>query len=215
MDEDTDSTGGELPDEGGGPNGSSENPNGAQGADDEAESEDDGSSAVDDFGFRIGIPLALIAVAWAFVGPAHLVETGRFEWPIVASLAEPVQPAFFAFVGGVVFLFGFLGSLVFPSTTDEDQEGYASDLAINLLVPTIGVVILMVVLGYLVPAVHYLLNGALLDAGLILVGIVVVVAIALAFETIAALAVMAASAPLWVPSFAGAYSGSFLRQLIS
>lgn len=182
---------------------------------DSMETDDDESSPAEDFGTRLGVPLALLALAWAFVGPAHLLELGRYELPIVASFVEPTSYAFFLYLAGVTFVIALAGALSFPSRTDEPQDDYAGDLATGLIIPTIVVVVAMVALGFVFPALFYAVTGELMRAGLILVGVVVAAVAALILQTIVLLAVAVVSAPLWAPAFAGAYAGSFLRRVVA
>lgn len=178
----------------------------------EAEAEkDEESSPAEQFGTRLGLGLAVVALAWAFAGPAHLLDVGRFELPIVASFVEPLPYAFFAYLAGVTFVVALAGALAVPSRVEDPQEDWASDFATGLIVPTVVLVGIMIVLGFLVPAVFYAVSGELARAGMIVVGVVVVGVGAVFLQTIVLLAVAVAAAPLWVPAFAGAHAGSFLR----
>lgn len=176
----------------------------------DAESDDE-SSPAEDFGVRLGAVLALVAIAWAFVGPAHLLEVGRYELPILASFVDPVPLRFFGYVAGVTFALALAGGVAFPSVSDEQQEGYGPDLAIGLIVPTVLGVVLMVVLGYLFPALFYVVSGEFVRAGTIVGGMVVVGVGAYLLRTVVLVAVAVAASPLWVPAFAGAVTGSLLR----
>jgi hypothetical protein len=173
------------------------------------------SSPAEDFALRLGLPLALVAFALAFIGPAPLLETSRFELPVLASFREPFQTMFFAYVGAVTFAFALFGALTFPSLWDEDQEGYEGGLAISLIIPSVGIAVVLAILGAVFPALYYFVTGQLVQGALVLVGAVIIVAIGLAFETIAILVLAAAAAPLWLPSYLGAYAGGFLQRTVS
>lgn len=188
----------------------------ATGADAEATREaEEETSPAEDFGYRLGAALALVALVWAVAGPSHLLEVGRYEFPIVASFVEPLPYAFFGYVAGATFLLAFAGAWAFPSVTDEFQDAYASDLATGLITPTIVVTLAVALLGFLLPALYYLVTGQFGDAVLILVGLAVVVVGALLLQAIALVVVVVATTPLWVPAFAGAHAGSILRGVLA
>lgn len=168
-------------------------------------------SPATDFGIKLGVPLVLVALAWAFIGPAHLLEVGRYELPIVASFVEPLPYLFFGYVGAVTFAFALVGAVVFPSRAEEANDEYAVDLAIGLILPAVGVVVLMAVLGFVFPALFYLVAGEIGRAGLILAGVAVILVAAFLLRTIAILVIALWSAPLWVPAIAGAYVGAFVQ----
>lgn len=177
-------------------------------ADREDEFED---SPATDFGLLLGVPLALVAGAWAFVGPGHLLELGRYELPIVASVVEPLPYRFFVYVGGVTFALALIGGLTYPSLHEEMTDEYAIDLAIGLILPAVGLTLLLAVLGFLFPALFYLIGGEFVRAGTIVVGVVAIVVAAYLLRTVALLAIAVWSAPLWLPAILGAGIGQVLR----
>lgn len=168
-------------------------------------------SPATDFGMKVGVLLALVAGAWAFVGPAHLLELGRYELPIVASVVEPLPYRFFAYVGGVTFTVALLGGVAYPNFSDEGTDEYAVDLAIGLIIPAVGLTLLLAVLGFLFPALFYAVGGDVVRAGLIIVGVVIIVVAAFLLRTIAVLVIAVWSAPLWLPAILGAGLGQILR----
>lgn len=180
--------------------------------DDEA---DDETSVASSFAFTLGLGLAVVAVGWAFFGPAALLETGRYELPVLASFREPFQTMFFAYIGAVTFGFAFLGSIALPSMRDVESESYETDFAISLVLPAAGVTVLMIVLGLLFPALFYLVNGELVRAGLVLGMALVIVVAALIYDVLGFLILGIVSIPLWLPSFVGAYAGGFLQKTIA
>lgn len=180
------------------------------GGDDSIDDEFEDSPATD-FGLKLGVPLALVAGAWAFVGPAHLLELGRYELPIVAGIVEPLPYRFFVYVGGVTFAVALLGGLAYPSFHDENTDNYAIDLGIGVIMPPVGLTLLLAVLGFLFPALFYAVGGEFVRAGLILVGVVIIVVAALLLRTIALLVIAVWSAPLWLPALVGAGLGQVLR----
>lgn len=184
----------------------------APGGDDRTDDEDafEDSSATD-FGMKLGVPLALVAAAWAIAGPAHLLEVGRYELPIVASFVEPLPYLFFAYVGGVTFAVALLGGLAYPSMHEEGADGYAIDLAIGLIIPAVGLTLLLAVLGFVFPALFYAVGGDIVRAGLIIVGVAIIVVAAFLLRTIALLVVAVWSAPLWLPAILGAGLGQVVR----
>lgn len=164
-----------------------------------------------DVGMQFGVGLALVALVWAVVGPSHLLEVGRYEWPIVASFVEPLPVRFFLYLGGVTFGFALAAALAFPRLADpEDWD--AIDLAIGLLIPIVVLTAVVALLGFVVPAVFYAVTGEVLRAGLILVGVAILLVVADAKRTVALLVVGIWSAPLWVAAFAGAGLGGRLRE---
>lgn len=175
------------------------------------EDDENEESPATDFGIKLGVPLALVALGWAFVGPANILEVGRYELPIVASFVEPFPIVFFGYVGAVTFAFALVGAVLFPSRAEEAVDEYATDLAIGLIIPAVGVVVLMAILGFVFPALFYLVAGEIGRAGLILAGVAVVVVAAFLLQTIAILVIALWSAPLWLPAIAGAYVGSFVQ----
>lgn len=180
--------------------------------DDAADREDEfDDSPATDFGLKLGVPLALVAGAWAFVGPAHLLELGRYELPIVASFVEPLPYRFFAYVGGITFALALVGGLAYPSLHEEMTDDYAIDLGIGLIIPAVGLTILLAVLGFLFPAVFYAVGGEFVRAGLIVVGVVAIVVAAFLLRTIALLVIAVWSAPLWLPALLGAGLGQVVR----
>lgn len=178
------------------------------------EEPDDESSPAEDFGMKLGAGLTIVALVWAFVGPGHLLEVGRYELPIVASFVEPLQVTYLLYVGGLTFLLALIGAIAFPALDVEAGDGYEGDLAMGLIIPPIVVVLVMAVLGFVFPALFYLVGGEVVRAGLILGGVVVVAVVAFLVRTITLIALAVAAAPLWVPSFAGAYAGGFLGEVI-
>lgn len=180
-------------------------------ADEEPEDE---SSPAENFGTKLGVGLTIVALVWAFVGPSHLLEVGRYELPIVASFVEPLQVTYLLYVGGLTFLLALVGGIAFPAVDPEAGDDYEGDLAMGLIIPPIVVVLVMAVLGFVFPALFYLVGGEVVRAGLILGGIVVVAVVAFLVRTITLVALAVATAPLWVPSFAGAYAGGFLGGVI-
>ena len=71
----------------------------------ESKDEDDTeeSGPAEDFGLLLGVPLALIALVLAFVGPVRILTLFRFDLPIVASFRSPIQYEYFAYIGAVFF----------------------------------------------------------------------------------------------------------------
>lgn len=167
-----------------------------------------------DVGMKLGVPLSVVALVWAFVGPAHLLEVGRYELPIVASFVEPLPVRFFLYIGGVTFAFALAGGYVVPAIVDED-EGDAIDVAIGLLIPVVVLTVLVALLGFVFPALFYLLTGEFVRAGLIFVGVALAVVIALFKLRIAMLIVGVWSAPLWLAALVGAVVGQFVRGVVS
>lgn len=179
------------------------------------DADEDEPSPAEGFGTRIGVGLAAVALVWAFFGPGHILEVGRYELPIVASFVEPLPYRFFAYVGGIIFVLALGSALAVPSRVDDYQEGYATSLAMGLITPTVAATIVVAALGFLVPALFYAVSGELARAGMILVGIVVLAIGAFVLQTIAILAIAVVSAPLWAPAFAGAYVGSALHRVVA
>lgn len=175
--------------------------------------DEDESSPAEDFGIKLGVPLAIVAIVWAFVGPANLLEVGRYELPVVASFVEPLPYTFFAYIAAVTFVLALVGALVFPSRVPGASDDYAHDLAMGLIIPPVVAVVGMVALGFLVPAAFYAVTGELTTAGMIVLGMIVVGVGAFILQTIVILAVAVASAPLWAPAFAGAYVGTVVRRV--
>lgn len=179
-------------------------------ADPTADGEDEASPAMD-YGMKLGLPLALVALAWAFLGPDHILETGRYELPIVASFVEPLSYRFFGYVAGLTFVFALFGGIRCPSVIEEVTDGYVGDLATGLVVPTVGLVLLMAVLGFVFPALFYAATGEFVRGVLILVGVGIVLAIAAAFQALVTIGLLVAAAPLWLPAYVGASVGSAIR----
>lgn len=168
-------------------------------------------SPATDFGMKLGVPLALVAAALAVVGPARLLELGRYELPIVASFVEPPPYSFFASVGGVTLAVALVGGLAYPSLHDERTDDYAIDFAIGLILPAVGLTLLLAILGFLFPALFYAVGGEFVRAGLIVVGVLAIVVVAYLLRTIAILVIAVWSAPLWLPAILGAGIGQILR----
>lgn len=188
-------------------------------ADDEA---DDENGPANDFGLLLGVPLALIALVLAFVGPVPLLELFRYELPIVASFRSPIEYTYFAYVGGITFIVALVGAVLFPVLRSDDAveyaedgsiSGYESDLAIGLIMPPAILAVLMTIAGFVFPAVFYVIGGDVIRAGQILLVVGVLIAVALIFQIIAILAIALLSIPLLVPSFLGAYVGGFTRKI--
>lgn len=191
--------------------------------DPESEEEDDESGPAVDFGLYLGVPLALIALVLAFVGPVRILTLFRYELPIVASFRSPLELTYFAYLGGASFLFALGGAVAFPLVRsddaleyleDGDVSGYEVDLALGLIMPAAALAVLMAVAGFLFPALFYLVGGELIRAGQILLMVIVVVVLAVILQTIAMLVIAVWSSPLLIPSFLGSYLGGFLRQVM-
>lgn len=183
----------------------------------EAETDEDEaeSSPADGFALRLGLPLALIAVALAFVGPVPLLETSRYELPVLASFQEPFQTMYFVYLGIATFGFALVGAFAFPSLREPEQDSYEGNIAISLILPSVAIAVLLAILGAVFPALYYIVTGELVQGGLVLVGAIVIVAIGFIFETIAILALAVAAAPLWLPSYLGSYAGGFIQKAVS
>lgn len=183
----------------------------AEGETEGGEDDDEGNPLAESFGLKLGVPLGVILLGWAFVGPGHLLTTGRFELPILASFRQPFRVEYLAYVAATTFAFAFAGGLVFPWVFDDDGP-YESSLAINLVLPAVAITVLLAVVGLVFPALFYVVTGDVVRAGLVLGMAVVVVVVALIFRLVAMLVVGIWSAPLWLSSFAGVYTGSYLRR---
>lgn len=175
------------------------------------EEQDDESSPAMDFGMKIGIPFAIVAVGLLFVGPQPLLEfdmSGRY---IIESVDQG-GPGNIVYISGATLALSFVLGLFYPMIAGDVVDDFKTDLGLGLVVPTLGLMALLVVVFLFWPALYELMNGAIVDA-LISVGIaVVVIAVAVAGNVISL--VIAAIATLYVvgPALVGSYLGGFIGE---
>ncbi|WP_181687306.1 hypothetical protein [Halorhabdus salina] len=194
----------------------------AEDGDGDTDREEEESGPAEEFGTRLGIVLGLILTVWAFVGPASLFELFRYELPIVASFRDPIPNAFFGYMGGITLLFAIVGAIAFPLrrpneamdyVESDELSGYESDFAIGLVIPVAAIAVVIAVLGFVFPALYYAVTGEFVRAGTILLGVIIMIAIAYLLSWIAILIVGVASLPVVIPSFVGSYLGGFVRKI--
>lgn len=204
----TGETGGRTDESAGGGGGG----DGGDPASDDEPDDDDETTPAELFGQKLGLPLAAVALALAFVGPAPILELFRYELPMIASFRDSAGYGYLAWVGGATAVLGFAGGVAFRAVTDVDQVEYESDLAEGLVIPTVVLGVLMAALGYLVPLLYYVGTVQLARAGGIVIGIVIVAVVLALFSFLVMIALIVLAIPLWVPAYAGVYAGSYARK---
>jgi len=191
----------------------------SEGGDDVAVEDDDDeefeSSAAMDVGMKVGAPFALVAVGLLFVGPTPLLEFDVGGQYIIDTL-DVGGPGNIVYISALTLALAFLAGLLYPSLIeDELDDEFKLDLGLGLVVPTLGLLALLVLVFMFWPALWALMNGAIVEALLVVVVAVVLLAIAFAGSIITL--VVAAIATLYVvgPALVGSYVGGFLGELVA
>lgn len=176
--------------------------------------EDDGGGPAMDYALKLGLPLAVVTVGLLFVGPEPLV---RFT-PGSDVLLEGIDGSGLGpipYISGAVFCVAFLAGVTYPHFGEELYDEFKTDLAMGTLMPTGGLMALIVGITVFWPVVHFALGGQLITATVLLVLIAVIIAISLSASIgILALAVIA-GLYLVVPSVLGAYLGGFIGEFVA
>jgi len=190
----------------------------SEGGDDVAVEDDDDeefeSSAAMDVGMKVGAPFALVAVGLLFVGPTPLLEFDVGGQYIIDTL-DVGGPGNIVYISALTLALAFLAGLLYPSVADDVDDEFKLDLGLGLAVPTLGLLALLVLVFMFWPALWALMNGAIVEALLVVVVAVVLLAIAFAGSIITL--VVAAIATLYVvgPALVGSYVGGFLGELVA
>ncbi|WP_323191169.1 hypothetical protein [Halostella sp. PRR32] len=183
-------------------------------ADDSVEDEDDESGPAETFGLKFGAPLAVVAVGLLFVGPSPMFELSLGGEMLFDTLQDsgygPIP-----YISGTTLLVGLATGLAYPMSNKERYDGYKSEMAIGLVLPTGALMALLVLVAVFWPTVHFALAGDLITATIYLVIAAVIVAIATgAFVVIIAVGLLALLY-LIIPSFVGVYAGALVGELAS
>ena len=183
--------------------------------DDDEEEEYEGGPAMD-FGLKLGVPFALVAVGLLFVGPEPLLAFDPQGKYIIDTL-DVGGPGNIVYISASTLALSFLAGLLYPSMADDldADDDFRMDLGLGLSLPTVAVMGLGVLFFMFWPAVFALLNGALVEALITVVVAVVLVAIAVAGSVITL--VVAAIATLYFvgPALVGSYVGGFVGERIA
>lgn len=176
--------------------------------------EDFESSAAMDFGMKVGAPFALVAVGLLFVGPTPLLEFD-FGGQYVIDTLDVGGPGNIVYISALTLALAFGSGLLYPSLASEVDDEFKMDLGLGLAVPTLGLLALLVLVFMFWPALWALMNGAIVEALLIVVVAVVILAIAFAGSIITL--VIAAIATLYIvgPALVGSYVGGFLGEVVA
>ena len=119
-------------------------------------------------------------------------------------------------------MFALVGAVTFPSLRSDDAieyvengdvTGYESDLAIGLITPAAVLAVLLVIAGFVFPALYYAIGGEVIRAGQVLLMVGVGIVVAYIFQIVTILLIAIGSSPLLVPSFVGSYVGGFCRSV--
>ncbi len=182
-------------------------------ADDSVE-DDDESGPAETFGLKFGVPLAVVAVGLLFIGPSPMFELSLGGEMLFDTLQDsgygPIP-----YISGTTLLVGLATGLAYPMSNKERYDGYKSEMAIGLVLPTGALMALLVLVAVFWPTVHFALAGDLITATIYLVIAAVIVAIATgAFVVIIAVGLLALLY-LIIPSFVGVYAGALVGELAS
>lgn len=180
----------------------------------DVDEEDEESSPAMDFGLKVGAPLALVAVGLLFVGPAPLLKFTPGDIMFVDSTSVE-GPGNIWYISGLTLALSFVTGLLYPSIVEDPVDDFKMDLGLGISFPTLGVLGALALLVLFWPVLFSLLNGALIEAGIMLVVAVVVIGIAVVGSIITI--ALAAIATLYFvgPALVGSYVGGFLGELVA
>lgn len=175
----------------------------------EAEPADDETSPAMDFGMKIGVPFAIVAVGLLFVGPQPLLEfdmSGKY----IIETVDQGGPGNIVYISGATLALAFVLGVFYPLFVNDPVDDFKMDLGLGLVVPTLGLMAVLVLVFLFWPALYEFMNGAIVDALISIVIAVVLIAIAVAGNLISL--VIAAIATLYVvgPALIGSYLGGFI-----
>lgn len=166
----------------------------------------------EDYGFKLGVPLALLTAYLVFIGPEPAIQLSQDGGEVFSDPGSGAKP--FLNVATVTLVATFAGGLIYPMVGGEIYEDYKMDLAVNSIILPALVFILLGALIILDPAFVDLLNGNISSAvgWFVIASIVTVVLLYLNIGKIAVIIIFGVY--LGIPSFVGSYTGTSIGSLV-